>query len=277
MRDARELRVGRAGRAKASATFSIEPLPECAVGSFGGFTYVEDGDLGSVSRPVSVTATSGGKIAAKVGSLSFAKTGWDEVSGGGAYATLTATRKTGKGKSAKTYTDILSIEAHGDWQGSGSFVAGSVKSYLDGNQNLCGYEGVVNADTEFWACKNVFGSDDEAKAVAAAVVASGKKGTRSLVVVKASDEDFAYMLVCAECCVADSAKGSVTVTAKGDGTATIAGKIEDVGVSGTAILDTTRVYGTAMARFFTSKFVVEVSYSIQDGEVADVSGRVWKK
>lgn len=34
---------------------------------------------------------------------------------------------------------------------------------------------------------------------------------------------------------------------------------------------------TATARFFTSKFVIEVVYSLEDDEVADVTGKVWKK
>lgn len=34
---------------------------------------------------------------------------------------------------------------------------------------------------------------------------------------------------------------------------------------------------TATARFFTSKFVVEIVYTLEDGEVLDAAGKVWKK
>ncbi len=56
----------------------------------------------------------------------------------------------------------------------------------------------------------------------------------------------------------------VTVTAAGKITAKIGG----VTLSGT---------GTATARFFSGKFVIEVVYALEGGEVVSASGRVWKK
>ena len=34
---------------------------------------------------------------------------------------------------------------------------------------------------------------------------------------------------------------------------------------------------TATARFFSGNFVIEVTYTLNDGEVVDVVGKVWKK
>ena len=92
-------------------------------------------------------------------------------------------------------------------------------------------------------------------------------------------------------------KAAVTVTAKANGTVTLAGTIAKTKVSGSAVLDVfpeaEEKYDdydeydnpievsvhvrTATARFFTSKFVIEVVYSLEDDEVADVTGKVWKK
>ena len=34
---------------------------------------------------------------------------------------------------------------------------------------------------------------------------------------------------------------------------------------------------TATARFLTSKFVIEVIYTLEDGEVVDTFGKVWRR
>ena len=34
---------------------------------------------------------------------------------------------------------------------------------------------------------------------------------------------------------------------------------------------------TATARFFSDKFIIEVSYVLEDGVVVTASGRVWRK
>ena len=141
------------------------------------------------------------------------------------------------------------------------------------------------------AQRNSF-AEDEAKAVAAAIVASGKKGFVSL---KAYDEEFDYTLECAECMV--GGKAAVTATAKSNGTVMLAGTIAKTKVSGSAVLnvspETWETYEdydeyddpitvtvpvrTATARFFTSKFVIEIVYTLEDNKVIYTSGRVWKK
>ena len=77
------------------------------------------------------------------------------------------------------------------------------------------------------------------------------------------------------------AKAAVTATAKANGTVSLAGTIAKTKVSGSAVLEVlpgleepTR---TATARFFTSTFVIEVVYVLEDGEVVEAYGSVWKK
>lgn len=240
---------------KASATFNVNPLPECAVGTFSGYTTVGDGNLSAGSRLVAVTATSGGKITAKVGALTFSKTGWDEVGGQWwAAATLTATRTVGKGKTAKTYTDVLDIETFDvGWKEDG--MTGTIKTYLNGE--------VVNADTEFAARKNVFASNEDAKAVAIAVA-----GTRKFGLYNAEAESgYSYDLVLGGT--------ALTVSTKSNGAATLAGKIGSTKVSGTAMLECGDSLATV--RFFSGQFIIEVTYTLEDGAVVSASGRVWKK
>ena len=78
---------------------------------------------------------------------------------------------------------------------------------------------------------------------------------------------------------------------------TLAGTIAKTKVSGTVVLnvspETWETYEdydeyddpitvtvpvrTATARFFTSKFVIEIVYTLEDNKVTYTSGRVWKK
>ena len=240
--------------ALASATFNVTPLPDFAIGTFNGCTTVGN-NVGAGSRPVTVTATSGGKITAKVGSLTFSKTGWDEVDDSSAEVVLTATRTVGKDKSAKTYTDVLYLSASkADWTDDG--VCGTIETYLNGD--------VVNADNDVWARKDVFASNDEAKAVAKVVAGTWKFGLRA----SSPESGYAYDV---------APKGSaLVVTAKSNGTVTLSGKIGTKAVSGTATLE---VSGgdTVTARFFSGDFVVEIVYTLEDGEIVETYGRVWKK
>lgn len=238
---------------RASATFNVTPLPESVVGKFSGYTYIKD-EFGAGSRAVSVTATAGGKITAKVGSLTFSKTGWGEVEDDWAAVTFTATRTVGKGKSAKTYTDVLDMEVSGaDWTDDG--MSGTIKTYLNGD--------VVNADIAFVARKDVFASNEDAKTVAKSVAGTVKFGLQGA----EAESGYAYDLV----------QGTgLTVTAKADGSVTLAGKIGSTSVSGSATLAVSDS-GTATARFFSGKFVIAIVYVLEEGEVVSASGRVWKQ
>ena len=238
---------------RASATFNVMPLPDCAVGTFSGYTTV-DGDLCATSRYVSVSTTSGGGITVKIGSLTFSKTGWGDVDGDGASATLTAKRTVGKGKAAKTYTDILELSVESaDWTADG--MSGTIKTYLNGD--------VVNVDTDFAARKNVFALNDEAKAVAKVVAGTRKFGWQAA----EAESGYAYDLVSGT---------ALTATAKANGTVTLAGTIGKTKVSGTATLAVSDS-GTATARFFSGNFVLEIVYALEDGAVVSTSGKVWKK
>ena len=150
----------------------------------------------------------------------------------------------------------------------------------------------MTAPARIAAQRNPFALE-EAKAVASAVAAGGRKG---FVVSKAYDEEFAYTLDCADCMIG-KVKAAVTATAKSNGTVVLAGTIAKTKVSGSAVLeispeveDSYEDYDelgnpvevpffvrTATARFFTSKFVVEIVYTLEDGEVLDAAGKVWKK
>ena len=243
---------------RASATFNVTPLPDCAVGTFSGYTTV-DGALCATSRCVSVSTTSGGGITVKIGTLSFSKTGWNMIDTddeGWACASFTATRTVGKGKSAKTYTDVLYLESYGcnSWMEDG--MCGTITTYLNGD--------VVNRDSEFIARKSVFGSNADAQAMASSVVAAGvaKFGLQA-----ATEGGHAYDLVPGT---------ALTVTAKANGTVTLAGTIGTTKVSGTTTL-APHSSEEASAVFFVGNYVIEVVYTFEDGAVVGVSGRVWKK
>ena len=101
------------------------------------------------------------------------------------------------------------------------------------------------------------------------------------------------------------------MTVKSNGALTLAGKIGSLKVSGSATLAVSAVEmveaepavqpspgvprpvllrcsgecddpvlvarRTATARFFAGKFIVEVFYTLEDGAVVSISGRVWKR
>ena len=239
---------------RASATFTVMPLPDCAVGTFNGYTTSGDSGPNAVSRLVTVTTSSAGKITAKVGSLTFSKTGWDDFDGDGASVTLTATRTVGKGKTAKTYTDILNLSVeNADWTDDG--MSGTITTYLDGD--------VINADTDFTARKNVFALNDEAKAVANAVAGTRTFGWQTA----EAESGYAYDLMSGT---------ALTVAAKANGAVTLAGAIGKTKVSATTTLCPLSL-DKASAVFFSGDFVIEVVYTLEEGAVVGVSGRVWKK
>ena len=167
---------------------------------------------------------------------------------------MTATRTVGKGKTAKTYTDVLDIETfNAGWKEDG--MVGTIKTYLNGE--------VVNADTEFAARKNVFASNEDAKAVAIAVAGTRKFGMHNAEV----GSGYVYDLVLGGT--------ALTVSTKSNGAATLAGTIGSTKVSGTATLEGGDSLATV--RFFSGKFTIEVTYTLEDGAVVSASGRVWRR
>ena len=108
---------------------------------------------------------------------------------------------------------------------------------------------------------------DQAKAVAAAVSQFGTKGVAKFKTKSVKGQDYSYDLVPGT---------GLAATAKANGTVTLAGKIGSTSVSGMATLEVSGT-GTATARFFSGKFVIEVVYALEGGEVVSASGRVWKK
>ena len=94
--------VKSAGGSKAfKVKWHITPLWNGAYGTFNGWT--------DATNKVVVTVSSAGKITAKVGSISLSRTGWAEAEDGTYTAKLSAKRKVGTGKKAKTYSDTLTL------------------------------------------------------------------------------------------------------------------------------------------------------------------------
>lgn len=278
----------------ASATFKVEALlPEALAGTYNGFAntsvlapdegdeseYDEgDGDdeetygpytpiLDGWASAAKVTVATSGKITANIGGVALSGAGFDSVSNGVYSVTLKKTQKVTKGYlkgGVNVWVANLEIDTNAGWD-----ALQLVGSYYTYNTKMPS----MTAPAWIVAQRNPFALDD-AKTVAAAVAASGRNGAWGFVVSKAHGESHAYTLDCAECIV--GGKAAVTVTAKANGTVALAGKIGSTKVSGTATLELSGA-GTATARFFTSKFVVEVAYSLEDGEVVSASGKVWKK
>ena len=94
-----------------------------------------------------------------------------------------------------------------------------------------------------------------------------------------------------------AAQLALTAKAKASGTVALAGTIAKTKVSASAVLEVSpevvEMYEdyddpdnpievpvrvrTATARFLTSKFVIEVIYTLEDGEVVDTFGKVWRR
>ena len=112
------------------------------------------------------------------------------------------------------------------------------------------------------AQRNAFGTSAGAKAVAAAAA-----GTRTFALKSVKGEEWAYDL--------EPGGKALSVVVKQNGVATLSGKIGSVKVSGTATLEVGETAATV--RFFTSKFVIEVTSVVEDGEVAETFGKVWRR
>lgn len=252
---------------KASVTFNVKPLPAYAIGTFKGWTSASvDSAAGpdAASRAVTITASSAGKLSAKVGTYSFSCNGWSFGESGNLVAKLTGKRTVGKGKSAKKYEDALEIAlAQGaDW--NAIQVTGTVKTVLSGTTEP------MNEDVYVFAQRNAF-ADADNEEVAEIATALADLKTISLGVAEAPDDaGYQYELV------ADgAAKGKVAV--KADGTATFFGVIGGKSVSASAVVEVGGDFN-ASVRFFTSSCVVEVAFNRDaSGEYAYSSGRVWVK
>ena len=287
----------------ATATFRVDALlPDELAGTYNGFGNASIETVGGdeenpvyapmvdgFASAVKVTVTTAGKVTANVGGVSLSCNGFDSVSNGVYSVALKKTQKVAKGAlKGKTKVWELHLDIAPDAAWDSSQLVGEFHTYMMELPSM-------SAPTLVVAQRNPFALAD-AKEVAAAVVASGKKGAKGFVVSKAYDEDYAYTLDCAECMVG-GVKAAVTATAKASGTVALAGTIAKTKVSGSAVLDVSPeveetyedydefdnpinvsvLVRTATARFFTSKFVIEIVYTLEDGEVADVSGKVWKK
>ncbi len=300
----------------ASATFKVEALlPAELAGTYNGFAntnFFDPGDEGDIgdggdggevenvvytplmdkwASAVKVTVTTAGKITANIGGVALSGNGFDSVSNGVYAVTLKKTQKIAKGSlkgKTKVWEAYVEIDTTAAWDGAQ--LVGWYQTYTTGLPGMA-------APSWITCQRNAFGGNADAKAVAAAVA-----GTRKFNVKSAKDVDWSYDLV---------AGTALTVKAKADGALTLAGKIGSQKVSGSATLEVSAVEmvevepavhssmvvprtlvlrcssecddpvlvarRTAKERFFVGKFIVEVFYTLEDGSVVSVSGRVWKK
>ena len=164
--------------AGASRTWSVKwrtvALPAFARGTFNGWTYeqTENGEwkMENAVRKVTVSVTGAGKITAKVGSLSLARTGWTAGEDGLYRATLSATRTVGTGKKAKKYKDVMTLVLDPAAEWTENQLTGTVGSYLATDLDT-----PLNSDAVVSARRNPFGDNAEAKDVAAQLNATGAK------------------------------------------------------------------------------------------------------
>lgn len=178
-----------------SKTFTMKmkvtSLPAFARGTFNGWSYESD----YYKRKVTVSVTTAGKITAKVGTLSFSRTGWtiDDFYGYFYVATMRTVRTTGTGKKKKTYTDVLRLTLGPGAAWTEDQLTGTVATF-NGTVKLAdaleaidtweegGTQALVDAGTlpmpvnvDQWvsARRNSFGDNADAKALAAELVALG--------------------------------------------------------------------------------------------------------
>ena len=140
-------------------------LSAFARGTFNGWTYegIGNGELGTgngVVRKVTVSVTAAGKISAKVGTLSLAKTGWTIGEDGRYRVTLSATRNAGAGKKAKKYKDAMALVLDPDAEWTQDQLSGTFKTCFATTPDA-----PVNADQDFSARRNPFGDNADAKEV----------------------------------------------------------------------------------------------------------------
>ena len=246
----------------------VVPMPTFAKGVFNGWTAKlgdgEDGGLRmEVSRKVMVGMAGNGAMSAKVGTLSFSRTGWSIDQEGRYVAKMRTVRVVGKGKSAKKYTDVLSLVLDPDVGWAQDQLVGTVGTF-NGDVSIAGSADLVpiNVDTIVTARRNSFEDSEEAKELAAVV-----KGVVafSLKDVEEGDGD-AYDLV--------PGGSAFTVTANANGSVVLAGRIGKEKVTSSATLAASPDGATAL--FFCDKRLIEVVYTLVDDVVMSISGRMWE-
>ena len=257
-------KVGSGKKAKtytstASATFSVDALlPASLAGTYNGFANADDPpSVDGGASAVKVTVTAAGKITANIGGVTLSGSGFDGVSAGVYAVALRKTQKITKGSlkgKTKVWEAYLEIDANAAW--NAKQLVGWHTAYTSGMPSMAAPAHIV-------AQRNAFGADEDAKAVASAVSGVVKFTPNAV-----AGEAWAYELA--------PGGTALSVTAKPNGTLTLAGKVGSAKVSGTATLEASES-GIATARFFAGKFVVEVFYVLEGGTVASVSGRVWRK
>ena len=266
----------------ATATFAVNALlPVEVAGAYNGFANTNVADLGDSgdesaggdgdddevknviytpimdgwASAVKVTVTTAGKITANIGGVAISGSGFDSVSNGVYAVTLKKTQKITKGSlkgKSKVWEAYIEIDTNAAW--CGRQISGWFYTYTTGIPSM-------TAPAYISAQRNAFG-DDDAKAMASAVA-----GTRNFALKSVKGEEWAYDLA--------SGGKALSVVVKQNGAATLSGKIGTVKVSGTATLEVGETAATV--RFFTSKFVIEVTSVVEDGEVAETFGKVWRR
>jgi len=162
----------------------VTALPAFAKGAFSGWSYEDGSDAGVASprRAVTVGVTGAGKISAKVGTLTFSRTGWTRCVGDAApyqgrevyVATMRTVRSVGTGKAKKTYTDILTLTLDPEKGWTEDQLVGQVGTF-NGNVSVSEAEEGINADTAVSARRNPFGDNGEAKEALAGIRESAPK------------------------------------------------------------------------------------------------------
>ena len=297
----------------ASATFKVESLlPAALAGTYNGFANTSvlipnEGDEGEDegegddeetydcytpildgwASSAKITVTTAGKVTANIGGVALSGAGFDSESNGVYAVTLKKTQKITKGSlkgKTKVWEAYLEIDTNAAWDSRQ--LVGEYHTYMKELPSM-------TAPTWIVAQRSPFALDD-AKDVAKAVASSGTRGVEKFALRKVKG-GYAYDLVCASCMI--GGKASLTAKAKASGTVALAGTIAKTKVSASAVLevspeveDTYEDYDefdnpievpvrvrTATARFLTSKFVIEVIYTLEDGEVVDTFGEVWRR
>ena len=217
-----------------------------AFGSVGvGAMAEEDGGQWLPALPVrkvTVSVTSAGKISAKVGSLSLAKTGWTVGEDGLYRATLSATRTVGTGKKAKKYKDVMTLVLDPE--------AAWTEDQLTGTFTTClatTPDAPTNLDSALSARRNPFGDNAEAKAAAKQLAALG---TRDFI----DDDEIAWKLKVSASGVATISRTTGTGKKKKTVSATAVVAIEPLD-----LLDPAAGYRAA-ARFLVGGKVVGASW-----------------